>query len=372
MKNFAFFSLFACFALLAITNSTLGQTCIPFGGSNPGSHTQNFDGLESSPAPQNSDSANINILQSSNPRVYLGKFNNAIADNLATVNVPGWALVEVGSNVNSVTGRYATGDGSNAGSNSYSFGTDTDRAFGSLNDDTMHAVYLGGCFTNTSFGSVNMVQISFTGEMWRRGAAGAQTDTLHFEYAVAATNLYTGSYTPFTALNFVTPNTTGGAGARNGNDPAYRTVFSPTTLNVTIPPGQSLYVRWVDHNIAGSDDGLAIDDFHINFFAPSSAPVQISGRAMTAEGRALPRTQITLQSMTGETRSAITNPFGYYSFAEVSAGETYIITAFAKGQQFAPASRVVDASDSLMNVDFVTAPLLQARPQTSSKTLKKQ
>lgn len=354
-----------------MTLSTLGQNCVSFGGSNPSSHSQNFDALGTSSAPQNTDAANIQILNPTAPRVYLGKFNNAIGDDSSVVNMPGWALVEVGSNVSSVTGRYAVSAGTNGGANSYSFGSDADRSLGSLNDDTMHEIYLGGCFTNTSLGTINSVVISFTGEMWRRGAAGAHTDALSFEYAVGATNLYTGSYTPFNSLDFVTPNTTGGSGPRDGNDPAYRTVVSPTSLSVTVPSGQSLYIRWVDRNIAGADDGLGIDDFHIEFFAPSSAPVLIAGRATTAEGRALPRTMITLQSMAGETRSAITNPFGYYSFPDVTSGETYIISAFAKGYEFSNPSRVIDLSDNIFGLDFVTVPIQAERPQNTSRTLNK-
>lgn len=360
-----------CCVVAVLTLSTIGQTCIPLGGSNPISHFQNFDGLGSSPAPQFSDTANISVLNPSGPRIYLGKFDNAFADDLGPVNVPGWALVEVGSNTGSVTGRYSAGNGSTSGANAYSFGTNADRAFGSLNDDTMQEVYVGGCFTNTSLGTISSVQIAFTGEMWRRGASGSQTDLLNFEYAVSATNLYFGSYTPFPSLDFVTPNTTGTTGIRDGNDTVNRTVVRSTTLNVSIPSGQSLYIRWADRNIAGQDDGLAIDDVQVNFFIASSAPVSIAGRATTAEGRALPRTIITLQNMSGKMRTTLTNPFGYYSFQEVISGETYIISAFAIGKEFATPSKIIEATDSLMNVDFVTVPLFQAKSLTSSKPLNK-
>lgn len=373
MKHYKFYtrSLFVCAFVLAFTLNTLGQTCIPLGGSNPISHTQNFDGLGLSSAPQFNDTVNILVLNPSSPRVYLGKFDNAVADNGSTVNLPGWAIVEIGNNLTSVTGRYAIGNGSSNGPNTYSFGTNGDRALGSINDDSVSEAFMGGCFTNTSVGTVTEVTIGFTGEMWRRGASGAQTDRLSFEYAVGATNLHFGTYTPNPTLDFVTPDTSGTAGPRDGNDAQYRTVVSAVTFPVTIGSGQSLYVRWADRNISGPDDGLAIDDVEIGFFGASSAPVTVAGRAITAEGRALSRTIVTLQSMTGETRTAITNPFGYYSFPDVTSGEPYIISAFAKGQEFATPSRLIEVMDSLMNVDFVTVPMLQAKPQTSSRPLNK-
>lgn len=341
---------------VAVSTDVDAQSCIGLGGSNPTSHSQNFNGLGSSPAPQFTDSANVFVLNPSGPRRYLGKFDNAIADNGGTVNVPGWAIVEEGTNSSSVTGRYAAGNGSGGGANAYSFGSDSDRALGSINDDSMAIVYVGGCFTNTSLGAINSVEIAFSGEMWRRGASGAQTDRLDFEYAVNATNLYSGSYTPADAFDFVTPNTSGGAGARNGNDPAYRTVFPTATLNVTVAPGESLYIRWVDTNIAGADDGLAIDDFAISFFIPSSSPVEIAGRVTDSRLRGVGNVRLELQGPNGETWITITNPFGHYRFTGIPSGETYLVTASGKGLVFAEPSRIIDAGENLDDVDFQTLP----------------
>lgn len=351
-SRFLILALAAHVSIAALATEASAQNCIDLGGINPNSHSQSFNGLGASPAPQASDSSNVFMLNPSGPRRYLGKFNNAIADAGGTVNVPGWAIVEEGTNASSVTGRYDAGNGSGAIANAYSFGSDADRALGSLNDDAVSVVYTGGCFTNTSIVTATSIQIGFTGEMWRRGASGSQTDRLDFEYAINATNLYSGTYVSANAFDFVTPNTTGSAGARNGNDSAYRTVVNLSTLSVTISPGQRLYIRWVDNNIAGADDGLAIDDATVQFFVPSSAPAEISGRVTGLRSEGTARVRVELQSLSGRSWTAITNPFGYYRFLNIPSGQTYVISVSGKGKVFDSPSRVFSLSEDITDVDF--------------------
>ena len=345
-------------AVLTLTSFVVdAQTCISLGGVNPSSHVQDFDGLTNSPAPQFGDSANIEILQASSPRIYLGKFDNAENDSGGPVNVPGWALVEVGSNVTATTGRYGASDGSASGSNTYSYGTDSDRALGSLNDTTIHENYLGGCFTNTSSGTLTEVRVAFTGEMWRRGASGTHTDQLTFQYAVGALNVYsdagaTTPYTNFAALNFVTPNITGGAGSRDGNAPENRTVFGLQVLPVSLGPGETLYIRWVDLDLTQADDGLAIDDVIVHFFFPSSALTDITVRVTDSYHRGINRATVTLTSPQGTVRTVTTNGFGYYSFKDVPAGQTFVLEVSSKGHRFDNPTRVLDTNDDMTNIDF--------------------
>jgi hypothetical protein len=52
----------------------------------------------------------------------------------------------------------------------------------------------------------------------------------------------------------------------------------------------------------------------------------------------------------GQTRVAITNAFGYYSFSNVTAGQSVTLTAASRGLQF-PA-QTVSVSDTLSQVNF--------------------
>ncbi len=55
---------------------------------------------------------------------------------------------------------------------------------------------------------------------------------------------------------------------------------------------------------------------------PSAAPVSIGGRVFNQSGRGVSRALISLTDEHGNNRYAMTNPFGYYRFADISAGET--------------------------------------------------
>lgn len=82
-------------------------------------------------------------------------------------------------------------------------------------------------------------------------------------------------------------------------------------------------------------NGAAVDIGAYEFGVTTAAQVQIGGRVTTARGRSVSQAKITVVSPNGEIKTAFTNPFGYYSFNEVAAGETYIFSVSHKGYQFA-------------------------------------
>ncbi|MGI8639174.1 MAG: carboxypeptidase regulatory-like domain-containing protein [Pyrinomonadaceae bacterium] len=85
---------------------------------------------------------------------------------------------------------------------------------------------------------------------------------------------------------------------------------------------------------------------------PTAASVSVSGRVLSAaNGRGVFGARVTLVDANGATRYAMTNPFGYYRFNEVAAGETYIFTATHKRYQFAP--QVVSVTEELTELNFV-------------------
>jgi hypothetical protein len=44
--------------------------------------------------------------------------------------------------------------------------------------------------------------------------------------------------------------------------------------------------------------------------------------------------QVSLRSLTGETYSASTNPFGHFRFDNIPVGATYVLATSAKGHSF--------------------------------------
>ncbi len=88
--------------------------------------------------------------------------------------------------------------------------------------------------------------------------------------------------------------------------------------------------------------------------APSAAEVSVGGRVKTADGRGIARAAVSITGPDGETRRAFTNTFGYYRFAGIHAGETYVISVRHKIYRFS--SQVLNVSDSIKNADFVAEP----------------
>ena len=88
--------------------------------------------------------------------------------------------------------------------------------------------------------------------------------------------------------------------------------------------------------------------------APTAANVSISGRVTTTNGAGLRNAVVTLTDSAGNTRTARTGSFGYYSFNEVEAGQTYTIAVNSK--RFVFASQVVSVSDSITDLDFTAIP----------------
>lgn len=84
--------------------------------------------------------------------------------------------------------------------------------------------------------------------------------------------------------------------------------------------------------------------------APTAAGVLIGGRVFTPAGRGLRNARVTLTDGSGGTRTVLTGVSGYYRFADVSAGETYIINVVSKRYTFAP--QVVNVTEDVADLNF--------------------
>ncbi|SHH25993.1 Endonuclease/Exonuclease/phosphatase family protein [Chryseolinea serpens] len=169
----------------------------------------------------------------------------------------GWTFVETGTSANTT---YAAGTGASNAGNTYSFGaTAADRAAGSLLSGSVTST-LGAGFTNNTDGTITDLLISYRGEQWRLGATG-RADRMDFQYSVDASSLSDGSWTDVDALDFSSPVTTGTTGALDGNASLNSTTLTFKIAGLNLAPGATFYIRWLDFNAAGADDGLAIDDF---------------------------------------------------------------------------------------------------------------
>ncbi len=114
----------------------------------------------------------------------------------------------------------------------------------------------------------------------------------------------------------------------------------------------------IGQSAAGTNQQAATFNFKPGFWtaqphAPTASSVSIVGRILTANGRGIRNVRITLASPSGETRTVISSPFGYFRFNEVLAGETYIFSVFAKRFTFANPTQVISVMEDIDGLNFV-------------------
>ena len=107
-------------------------------------------------------------------------------------------------------------------------------------------------------------------------------------------------------------------------------------------------------NVTADSNGLIVTatyDQTGRITIPAAASVTVSGRVTTPNGQGLRNATVTIVDRAGFARTVTTSSFGYYTFDEIAVGETYTIGVASRAYRFA--SRTVEASSSLTNVDFV-------------------
>lgn len=227
--------------------------------------------------------------------VSISQLNVNVAENFDTLALSGtssvlpagWELYETGSGANTT---YSAGTGSSTTGNTYSFGASgsTDRSLGALRTSSVISTF-GTVVTNDTTATVTDLTIEFMGEQWRLGAT-ARVDRLDFGYSLDATTLANGTWIEVDALDFTGPTTAGVTGPLDGNAAENRTLVTHTLSGLSLAPGASLWLRWVDFDAAGSDDGLGIDNFSVLALgsqipgggggAPASVPDNVPTGAM--------------------------------------------------------------------------------------------
>jgi hypothetical protein len=109
---------------------------------------------------------------------------------------------------------------------------------------------------------------------------------------------------------------------------------------------------------AGTISTSALYRLHGGFWnastlAPTAANVSISGRVNNPAGGIVRRVRIVLtDSISGETRAAQTNTFGYYRFEALAVGRIYLLQAQSKNFQFTPDTYVFTLVDARDDLDF--------------------
>jgi hypothetical protein len=174
--------------------------------------------------------------------------------------------------------------------------------------------------------------------------------------------LVTGTYEPTTwetpVSNFPAPAPAGPyvePGSTVGG-PVQTTMFG--TFGLTNANGVwSLYVR-DDAGTLVAISGCFDGGWGLEFLAPTAANASISGRVMTAEGLGIRNAEMVLTGDTlAEPLRVTTSSFGYYTFADLEIGATYVMTVNSRRYTFQVPSRVITLTDNAVGVDFTAEPL---------------
>jgi large repetitive protein len=143
-----------------------------------------------------------------------------------------------------------------------------------------------------------------------------------------------------------------------------RTTITTNALTAPFAPGSAVRVRFrIGSDNAGGAGGWRVDNFVVSGISNNPFPllvpqgvvtaagVRVEGRVRKANGAGLPNAVVTLTEPDGRVRSARTNPFGYYRFESLDAGESYTLAASAKGYRYAP--RLVTPAEDVSGIDFI-------------------
>ena len=95
-------------------------------------------------------------------------------------------------------------------------------------------------------------------------------------------------------------------------------------------------------------------DFRLVVLPPNAANVSINGRILTPNGNGLRNALVTMTDTNGQTRTFITGAFGYYSFDEIEAGQSVVLSVTNKRYQFN--SQVVNVNENVEEVNFIALP----------------
>jgi len=164
-----------------------------------------------------------------------------------------------------------TGSGTTYALKSFGPSGSSDRALGSMAGNATGSYFYGVKLVNNTTETITSLDISYYGEVWRRGASSpSEYQGLLFSYSQNATGISDpdfGNSVSFSALDFVSDiptfaSSTNTSTAVDGNLNALL-VEGTLTLVTGWAPGTALWLRWTDLNTNGFDSGLGIDDLMV-------------------------------------------------------------------------------------------------------------
>lgn len=176
------------------------------------------------------------------------------------------------------------------------------------------------------------------------------------------------SYTPFPMLDHTTVEAADASPEffKVGKGGPSRTV---TIQPISVVPNGEFYLRWDsdDFSGTGSRDEIAIDNISVEaeFLGTTGTEGSIEGIVLTADGRSLGFVTVAVNGKSiGETRYALTNPFGRFRFEGLPVGSTYVLQAMSGRYSFESSVIPVTLDGKTESVTFTA---LESNPPGSER-----
>jgi hypothetical protein len=104
------------------------------------------------------------------------------------------------------------------------------------------------------------------------------------------------------------------------------------------------------------NEWVGVNNFVISNIPPTAGKVSVAGRVITAYKRPISNASVTMYDSTGNTRTVVTNPFGFYRFDDVPAGSLYVFTVFSKRYVFLEPTQLLQINGEIKSLDFIAEP----------------
>ncbi len=135
-------------------------------------------------------------------------------------------------------------------------------------------------------------------------------------------------------------------------------------VTFTVPAGASAGTEAITlSNVNASNDAaqsltpITPTSGTMTILGPTAAQISISGRVVTPDDRGLRNALVTLTDSRGNLRTVSTGSFGVFSFTDVAAGETYVISVKSKRYVFQP--QTISANEDAAELSFIGEPFTE-------------
>ncbi|MFN5888623.1 MAG: hypothetical protein ACK438_11700, partial [Flavobacteriales bacterium] len=212
----------------------------------------------------------IDYITLNNMGVFVSEDFNTLANSGTSSTLPlGWRISESGTNANT---DYTAGTGSSSTGDSYSFGLPNSnlRTLGGVLSSSLTPSY-GAKFLNNTNAAITSLTVTYIGETWRVGNAN-RSDKIDFQYSTNANDLASGTWVDIDSLDYQnTPQ-----GNTSSGTVIHSSAKNFTIFGLNIPANSYFFIRWLDTDATGSDDGIGINDFSIKPCFTVAAPTAVA------------------------------------------------------------------------------------------------